>query len=286
MNPIKAFLSLLYLALLSQSQLNAEEKNAEEKTIGVEVELLAEVNAIVPGKSFQIGLRIRHEKGFHTYWQNPGIVGFATQLNWQLPEGFEAGPIQWPYPEQVDMSGHPAHGFHRDILLLTTITPPAQLAAKNITLRAQAVWMACENTCHPGKQQLALSLPVGEQIELNPEHLPHFKKAHADLPAVLAPWTARVMSEPTAETILLELTPPQEPSPLPVKSLYFFSSDKQVSSDQKQTFTQQEDGSLLLTMQRSPLGPKQPTELTGVISGLGTPQKITAQYPEAQSPQP
>jgi len=200
MNPIKAFLSLLYLALLSQSQLSAEEKNAEEKTIGVEVELLAEVNAIVPGKSFQVGLRIRHEKGFHTYWQNPGIVGFATQLNWQLPEGFEAGPIQWPYPEQVDMSGHPAHGFHRDILLLTTITPPAQLAAKNITLRAQAVWMACENTCHPGKQQLSLSLPVGERVELNSEHLPHFKKAHADLPAVLAPWTARVMSEPTALT--------------------------------------------------------------------------------------
>ena len=116
MNPIKAFLSLLYLALLSQPQLSAEEKNAEEKTIGVEVELLAEVNAIVPGKSFQVGLRIRHEKGFHTYWQNPGIVGVATSLKWTLPEGFTASEIQWPYPELTKMASYPCHGYELSLI--------------------------------------------------------------------------------------------------------------------------------------------------------------------------
>ena len=38
------------------------------------------------------------QKGWHTYWQNPGDSGLPTTLEWKLPAGVEAGPIEWPAP--------------------------------------------------------------------------------------------------------------------------------------------------------------------------------------------
>lgn len=86
--------------------------------IGVELALISEVSAIAPGKALRVGLLVKHQEGYHIYWKNPGIVGIATQLEWTLPEGFVAGPIEWPFPERVDMAGHPARGFYREVLLM------------------------------------------------------------------------------------------------------------------------------------------------------------------------
>ena len=112
--PIKSSLALLFsLALAS----------AEQETQGADLKFVAAVSAIQPGVPFTVALHIRHEEGFHTYWKAPGIVGLPTMIEWKLPPGFSAGPIEWPSPELVDMASHPAHGYHRDVLLLTKKTP-------------------------------------------------------------------------------------------------------------------------------------------------------------------
>ena len=67
----------------------------------VETELVSEVAAIAPGEPFTVGLRMRMDDHWHTYWINPGDSGLATSIEWTLPEGFSAGPIRYPAPERI-----------------------------------------------------------------------------------------------------------------------------------------------------------------------------------------
>ena len=67
------------------------------KTEHVEAELVAARTALVPGEPLTVALRLSMEKGWHTYWRNPGDSGLPTTLAWNLPAGVEAGPIAWGY---------------------------------------------------------------------------------------------------------------------------------------------------------------------------------------------
>ncbi|NIP92826.1 MAG: hypothetical protein GWO24_04910, partial [Akkermansiaceae bacterium] len=164
------------------------------KTPGAQLTLVSEVAAIQPGVPFTVALHIRHQPGFHTYWKNPGIVGVPTSIDWKLPEGFEAGPIRWPAPRIVDMATHPAHGYHRDVLLLTEITPPGRIAASSITLEGRLTWMACSKTCHPGFATRRLTLPVGRDDKAKPD--PRWAEAIANerrnLPTSSGLWTVTI----------------------------------------------------------------------------------------------
>ena len=60
----------------------------------VEVELVAPTQAWRAGQPEWLGLRIRHDPHWHTYWRNPGDSGLATRLELQWPAGFEAGALQ------------------------------------------------------------------------------------------------------------------------------------------------------------------------------------------------
>src|SRR5215210_5687367 len=71
----------------------------------VKAELIADTNAVVPGKPFTAGLLLRMVPGWHTYWQNSGDSGMPTRIEWQLPPGFKAGEIQWPLPEKTIEEG-------------------------------------------------------------------------------------------------------------------------------------------------------------------------------------
>jgi DsbC/DsbD-like thiol-disulfide interchange protein len=62
----------------------------------VEVELVADRDAVVAGQPITLGLRIRHDPKWHTYWRNPGDSGLPTLFPLELPAGYVAGPVQWP----------------------------------------------------------------------------------------------------------------------------------------------------------------------------------------------
>src|SRR6267142_1909155 len=65
----------------------------------IESELVAERTAWLPGATNWVALRLKPDRGWHTYWLNPGDSGIATTLQWtMLPAGWKAGDMRWPYP--------------------------------------------------------------------------------------------------------------------------------------------------------------------------------------------
>jgi thiol:disulfide interchange protein DsbD len=230
---------------------------------GASVDLISELSHIAPGRAFEVGIRIRHRPGFHSYWKNPGVVGFATQVDWSLPPGFKAGPLAWPAPEHVDMAGHPAHGYHRDVLLTASLTPPADLESTTVTLRAEVAWMACAKSCHPGRQTLELTLPVGPKPRPDRLNRPLFKETRAERPPSLKGWTCRLLGKADADPITLELTRNAADAPTLVDP-YFFSADGQIAVGEPLTASREKDR-LILTFKRSEHGPGSGTELPGLL---------------------
>src|SRR5262245_8801683 len=94
----------------------------------VKAELLAEPASISPGQTFWVGVRLRMKEHWHTYWRNPGDSGEATTITWELPEGFTAGPIQWPTPNHIPVGTLANSGYDRQPLPLKEITAPAKPA--------------------------------------------------------------------------------------------------------------------------------------------------------------
>src|SRR5690349_5590369 len=44
------------------------------------IELVSEVTSIQPGMPFYVGLHLKHQEHYHTYWRFPGIVGVPTSM--------------------------------------------------------------------------------------------------------------------------------------------------------------------------------------------------------------
>ncbi|MEZ0258425.1 MAG: protein-disulfide reductase DsbD domain-containing protein [Chthoniobacter sp.] len=148
--------------------------------------LVSDTSSVEAGKPFHAGVRIQLDEGWDVYWQFVGEIGQATKIEWELPKGFTAGPLQWPLPE-----AHLAFGdmlnyvYLHEVLLYATITPPAQLPAGPINIKAHITWQMCDaQNCIPGDQKLALALKSGP---VQPANADLFAKWQAQSPKTDAP---------------------------------------------------------------------------------------------------
>ena len=71
---------------------NAKESliDVDQKSNRVQTSIIPEVKSIEPSETFWVSVRQVIESGWHTYWKNAGDVGAPIEINWSLPEGFEA----------------------------------------------------------------------------------------------------------------------------------------------------------------------------------------------------
>src|SRR5947208_10189075 len=103
----------------------------------VRTELLADTNAIVPGKPFTVGLLLRMAPGWHTYWKFSGDAGLPTELKWKLPPGWKIGEIQWPIPlKTIDPGDIQTYGYVDEVLLMQEMTPPPKIDGSPVKLSA------------------------------------------------------------------------------------------------------------------------------------------------------
>lgn len=231
----------------------------------LDIRLISETRSIRAGGGFFLGLHLRHPEGAHSYWKHPGIVGLATQIEWDLPKGFVAGPIQWPAPEIVKMAVYQAQGYHGETLLLIPVKAPDILTTSSITLSAKVSWMCCAETCHPAaKVPFSITLPVTAAVEKDPVNGPLFATFRARIPTRDPNWKTTVTR--TKNQMVLNLQAPPASQPLPTATgIRFFTADGQVDSNQPQQVEILPDRSIRMTLARSEAAPLTAASLPGVV---------------------
>ena len=73
-------------------------------------------------------LLLSMDPDWHVYWKNPGDSGLPTTVDWDLPPGFTAGPLQWPVPERFESDGLVTYGYSGKVLLFDGDTPARDCA--------------------------------------------------------------------------------------------------------------------------------------------------------------
>ena len=230
----------------------------------LEITLVSEFDSIQPGRAFTVALRLKHGSVHHSYWKFPGLVGIPTAIQWDLPDDWTAGELQWPAPEHVNMRGTMAHGYHGTKLILATVRPPPKIADKSITLRGKTQWMACsQKKCTPGFVDVSLTLPVAESDPRPTQWRKLFVFTRRNMPIIASGW--HVAARVKKKTVLLTITPPETTRLEEVPpGLYFFSEDGLVISHKPQKF-KVKNGVIHARLPRNEFGPKDPGSLRGVL---------------------
>ncbi|HQN11768.1 MAG TPA: protein-disulfide reductase DsbD family protein [Quisquiliibacterium sp.] len=148
----------------------------------VEVELVADRTAAQPGQPLMLGLRIRHDPKWHTYWRNPGDSGLPTTLALSLPDGWTSGGFVWPAPTRVFVGPLANYAYEGEVLLPVPVTVPASAPSGTVRLSGTAQWLMCRDVCIPGEARLTLALPVGGEARPSTD-APLFAAARSAAPA-------------------------------------------------------------------------------------------------------
>lgn len=176
------FLVVVACVLAMVAVASAQERDGKRL---VEASLIANTGAVVAGEAFEVGVLLEMAPGWHTYWEYSGDAGLPTRIDWELPEGFVAGPIKWPAPEaKLEPGDIQTYAYSGRVLLMTTITPPSKLEGP-VELKAKVSWLVCEEICIPGSADVALTLPVGQSA--TPANTAVFEQFRALVPSAEEP---------------------------------------------------------------------------------------------------
>lgn len=217
-------LTLILPGLSSPSGLIAQENDPSPNS---NARLISEVSAIEAGTPFTVAVHFELDPGWHNYWENAGDSGLPTTIDWSLPEGFEAGEIQWPVPERIVAYPLVDYGYSHEVALLVDITPPTDLeGASSVTLNATVDWLICETICLPAYAELSLDIPVSAEASgADPQWVQLFRESRGRLPAPVEGWAARAEVTETGYRLTVEATGTGLSLP---DSVYFFASGSSV----------------------------------------------------------
>lgn len=147
---------LLFLAVFA---LNAQAL-PWKKTDAVKAELISQTTSVKSGSSIRLGVLLTQQPGWHTYWKTPGDTGLPTTIDWTLPEGWEAGSIQWPTPKLYVIGDLTNFGYEDSVLLPVSISVPASAKEGEYFAKANVSWLMCAEQCIPGNASFDVPVKV------------------------------------------------------------------------------------------------------------------------------
>lgn len=230
----------------------------------IKIALVSDSKAVVPGETFTVAIHQELKPGYHTYWRNPGTIGLPTGIEWDLPDGFKAGEIQWPIPQMTKMAAYHVWGYEKEALLLVDITAPKTLSSGgSVTIKGKATWMCCGKQCHPGFEDLSLTLPVGAMPKLDTMWKKPFELVRRQQPRASDAW--KITCKATGDSYTLSLSA-KKGAIQTVKpgGIRFFDYDRQISSDKPQQL-KREGRSYVLKLQQEEHSGEQLKRLRGVL---------------------
>jgi len=148
-----------------------------------------EPSTIAPGGTVTVLWRLLPAADWHLYWSGRNDSGFAPRVKLDLPPGWSAGPLQWPTPARYVSAGDILdHVYHGELVLLQEITVPRDEApGRRVELRAAWQWLACRDSCVPGRDSLRVSVDLAAAAPIASDPSPALLAARARLPRPLPP---------------------------------------------------------------------------------------------------
>lgn len=161
MRSIWAFLLVFLGVLALGAPARAQGARPPDNAPKVQAEFIPERGEVRPGETVTVALHKVIREGWHTYWLNPGDSGAPTFIEWELPEGWSTGDIQWPYPMRLPIGPLMNYGYEHEVALLVDVTVPEDaVAGETLTFPTDVGWLVCADVCIPEDATVDLNLTI------------------------------------------------------------------------------------------------------------------------------
>jgi len=179
MKPILILLPLIFVGLVISAF-------AQEVPAPVRAKLVSDIVTVKPGESFNLGVLMEIDPGWHVYWKYQGETGLPTWVEFKVPDGFEAGKLKWPIPLAFKKSdGGIDFGYENSLFLWTNIDVPQDAEINsNVEIDAIVSWISCKEICIPGKANLEFDTKISDLRK--PANTALFSKWQNSLPYTLS----------------------------------------------------------------------------------------------------
>ena len=192
------------------------------------ISLIKDHSDFVPGTSINIGLKVSMDKGWHTYWRNPGDSGGPIEIDWDLPKGFSVSDIKWPLPEKIEYPPLMTYGYEDFVIYPMVLSVPADYSDDYFEMTADI--LICADVCIPESGKISSNLLDIESDPLIYEWL-------ESIPSKSLPITTSLNDN----NLEIRFTFEKE-----IKEIYFFPDENNsIDYSSKQNFYKKDDGYFL-----------------------------------------
>jgi thiol:disulfide interchange protein DsbD len=147
---------IVALLALFATGLPAQAASSSADADHVHVQLTTILSDLYRPDANQAGLYFKLEPGWHIYWKNPGDAGEPPHIQWTLPKGITAGPMQFPAPKRLPLGPLMDYGYEDEVLFPMDIDVADSASLGPVVLHAHVDWLVCRASCIPGKADLEL----------------------------------------------------------------------------------------------------------------------------------
>src|SRR3984957_10636123 len=142
------------LGFLSAAASAAFAASNSADALHLHVQIIAPAAQLSPGASSEAGLYFKLDPGWHVYWQNAGDSGEPPHIQWTLPDGITAGPMQFPAPQRLPLGPLMDFGYENEVLFPFNLDAASSAKPGPVALHAKVAWLVCREVCIPGKAEL------------------------------------------------------------------------------------------------------------------------------------
>ncbi|HSK40725.1 MAG TPA: protein-disulfide reductase DsbD domain-containing protein, partial [Arenibaculum sp.] len=129
------------------------------ETVIVESRLVSAVDGVGDLDRVPLGLHVRLEPGWKTYWRSPGDAGLPPVVDWAGSSNLEAADMAWPAPHRFTLFGLETFGYEGEVVFPIDAVPAEP--GQPLALTAAADLLVCADVCVPRRLELTRDLPAG-----------------------------------------------------------------------------------------------------------------------------
>ncbi len=152
-------LTLFAASLLPQLAYGAEAASTWESGPKAEVRLISATTAVGDLEVIPLGVEVKLQPGWKTYWRSPGDAGFPPQVDFTGSTNVAATQFRWPIPARFQYYDLETFGYAKEVVfpIDVELERPGEPAA----LRARVDMLICDDVCIPHTMNVSLDLPGG-----------------------------------------------------------------------------------------------------------------------------
>jgi suppressor for copper-sensitivity B len=125
----------------------------------VQARLIAAVSGTGDLKTLPLGVEVKLDDTWKTYWRSPGDAGLPPSLAWEGSANLQAATLLYPKPQRLTLLGLQTFGYKHDVIF--PIDAMVATPGQPLDLKLKLDILVCAELCVPKNFTLALAIPAG-----------------------------------------------------------------------------------------------------------------------------